>query len=105
MEDKRDLSKRVSDLAERCLEFKLQAVEEEVEGCEGGGEEEEEVEKVERDYSYYEEDILQEYADLPLVSKPYDQVRLIQIGKDRPFWIKFAFPARSLFLSRVLSHK
>ena len=28
-----------------------------------------------RDYSFYEDDIVSEYANLPLISKPYDEVR------------------------------
>lgn len=58
--DEKELSKRVSELQERCQELSVIS--------------EEDGRK--RDYSYVDEDILAEFAELPLVSKPYDQVRL-----------------------------
>ena len=31
--------------------------------------------ETDRDYSFYEEEIVSEYAKLPLISNPYDKVR------------------------------
>ena len=60
------LSKKLADLADLCREYKLQPAPDDNDADEG---------ETDRDYSFYEEDIVAEYAKLPLVSKSYDRVR------------------------------
>ena len=61
-----ELSQKLADLADLCQEYKLQPAPDDDDAAEG---------ETDRDYSYYEEDIVSEYAKLPLISKCYDKVR------------------------------
>ena len=60
------LSQKLAALADLCREYKLQPAPDDDDAAEG---------ETDRDYSFYEEDIVSEYAKLPLVSKSYDKVR------------------------------
>ena len=53
-------------MADLCQEYKLQPAPDDDDAAAG---------EKDRDYSFYEDDIVSEYAQLPLISKPYDEVR------------------------------
>ena len=61
-----ELSQKLTDLADLCQEYKLQPAPDDDDAASG---------ETDRDYSFYEDDIVSEYAKLPLISKPYDEVR------------------------------
>ena len=61
-----ELSQKLADLADLCQEYKLQPAPDDDDAAAG---------EKDRDYSFYEDDIVSEYAKLPLISKPYDEVR------------------------------
>ena len=60
------LSQKLADLSGRCKEYKLQPAPDDDDAAEG---------ETDRDYSFYEDDIVSEYARLPLISRSYDKVR------------------------------
>ena len=64
--DARELSQKLADLADLCQEYKLQPAPDDDDASEG---------ETDRDYSFYEDNIVSEYARLPLISKSYDKVR------------------------------
>jgi len=59
-----ELSQKLADLADLCQEYKLQPAPDDDDAAAG---------EKDRDYSFYEDDIVSEYAKLPLISKPYDE--------------------------------
>ena len=64
--DVSELSQKLADLADLCQEYKLQPAPDDDDAAEG---------ETDRDYSFYEDDIVSEYARLPLISRSYDKVR------------------------------